>query len=448
MLFTHETSADQFDPFSYGNLRGLEANIQHSSSTEMNPRDASSNSCVSVSPENFSFSWLSFQGNNCQSATLDHDKRPLSDAKQCQVACKRSKQIDHNTLLCSFEERPFNSGVEASSSALADEFVETREPDHIPENYGTTTCSSSSGIPCPTHEQTVGVESLYLPDWVTSFPGYFEDCGLVGVDNHIDEIDSPVHEYLPRKSVPIGPDHQADIPQWRPRVSANVPGASGSCADLAYSSASTSESIPRVDGSESDRWIRHCVIPMPSCSCAVDWAGGDRIDCGCSDEGSVRCARQHIMEARKSLELGLGQDKFRELGLCEMGEDVAQRWTDEEEKLFQGVVSSNPISLGMKFWDYLPHALPGKTSREFVSYYFNVFMLRKRAQQNRSDTMRVDSDDDELPGEAPLTEQEEEDPAVESPKHEHFINNSMSTEDAHEESEGKKGLMDGSCFND
>ncbi|XP_062182758.1 uncharacterized protein LOC133886876 isoform X2 [Phragmites australis] len=443
MLFTHETSADQFDPFSYGNLRGLEADSQHSSFTEINSRDAISNSCVSVSPENYSFSWLPLPGNNYQPATLDHDKRPLSDVKQCQVACKRSKQTDHNTLLCSFEERPFSSGVETSSSALSDEFVETREPDHIPANDGTTTCSVSSGIPCPTREQAFGVESLYLPDWVTSFPGYFEDCGLVDVDNHVDDIDLPVHEYLPRKCVPIGPDNQVGIPEWRPRVSVNVPGASGSCADLAYGSASTSESVPGDDDRESDKWIRHCVIPMPSCSCAVDWAGDNKIDCGCSDEGSVRCARQHIMETRKSLELGLGQDKFRELGLCEMGEDVAQRWTDEDEKLFQGVVFSNPVSLGKNFWDHLPHAFPGKSSKELISYYFNVFMLRKRAQQNRSDNMRVDSDD-ELPGEPPVDEQKEEDPAVKCPKREHFINNSMSIEDVHEESEGKQ--FDGSSF--
>uniref|UniRef100_A0A0A9P7Y1 Uncharacterized protein n=1 Tax=Arundo donax TaxID=35708 RepID=A0A0A9P7Y1_ARUDO len=290
------------------------------------------------------------------------------------------------------------------------------------------------------------MESLYLPDWVTSFPGYFDECGLVGVDNHVDNIDSLVHEYVPRKDVPIGPDHQAEIPEWRPQVSLNVPGASDSCADLAYGSAPISESVPRDNDCESDKWIRHRVTPMPSCSCAVDWVGDNKIDCGCSDEGSVRCAAQHIMEARKRLKVGLGEDTFRELGLCEMGEDVAQRWTDEEEKLFQKVVSSNPVSLGKNFWDHFSHALPGKTSKELVSYYFNVFMLRERAQQNRSESMHMDSDDDELPGEPPVTEPKEEDYALESPKLEHFIDSSMSIEDVHEESEGKQ--FDGSSFHD
>ncbi|EEF48646.1 hypothetical protein RCOM_1750560 [Ricinus communis] len=35
---------------------------------------------------------------------------------------------------------------------------------------------------------------------------------------------------------------------------------------------------------------------------------------------------------------------------------------------------------------------------EIVSYYFNVFMLRRRAVQNRSNFLDIDSDDDELHG--------------------------------------------------
>lgn len=34
---------------------------------------------------------------------------------------------------------------------------------------------------------------------------------------------------------------------------------------------------------------------------------------------------------------------------------------------------------------------------EIVSYYFNVFMLRRRTEQNRLDPMNADSDDDESP---------------------------------------------------
>ncbi|OQU92377.1 hypothetical protein SORBI_3001G333800 [Sorghum bicolor] len=404
MLFTHEANADQFDLLSYGNLRGVEASRNSEESNFGNDlKDGSS-----VFSENFSSSCLPCE--NYQSATIDHEKRPFSDVKPCQVACKRPKQTDHNTWLYSFEEDPLTSEVGISSPALADGLVETKQPNDIHAINGATTCS---------------------------------DCGPVATYNHVDDIGSPVHEYLPRKGVPIGPEHQADIPEWRPRISMIVPGTSEFCADLDCSSASTSESVTRGDDyvSESDKWIRCCVVPMMSCSSLVDWAGDNKIDCNCSDEGSTRCSRQHIIEARDSLKMSLGQDTFRELGLCEMGEDVAQRWTDDEEKLFQRVVFLNPVSLGKNFWDHLPDAFPGKTSQELVSYYFNVFMLRKRAQQNRSDVLRVDSDDDELHGE-PLVEREEGDPAVESSIHEHFVSNSLPMDDDHKEFEGAQ--FDGS----
>jgi hypothetical protein len=148
MLFTHEANA----------------NNQHSSCPEMDLRGTSSNSCVigkhsslekqdvfldvvsnlcplqgfgkeniygkseetsfgnslkdgsAVSPGNFSFSWLS--GDDFQSATLDHDKRPLSDTRPCQTACKRPKQADNDTWLYSFEEHPFSNALKISTSGF------------------------------------------------------------------------------------------------------------------------------------------------------------------------------------------------------------------------------------------------------------------------------------------------------------------------------------------
>ncbi|KAF0921898.1 hypothetical protein E2562_020509 [Oryza meyeriana var. granulata] len=436
MVFSHNKNAIQFDPLSYVNLSGLDADSQPASFTEMNSRDAPSNSHVTdvgkenmfnnpeelkiastglkdgspISPENFSFS--SLPGSSCHLSTLDHGKRPLSDVRPFQVACKRPKQTDENTWLMSTFETSFS-----------DSAVETRESDHICHNSGISACNTSSGIPYSNLEQLIGEENLYLPDWVTSFPGYFGDFWPAAVSDQVDDIDSPIHEHLPRKAVAIGPDHQADIPEWRPRVSMNMPGGSGSCADLSYSSVSTSGSAPREEDSESDKWIKHCVIPMPS-SCSVAWEGEYGKDCGCSDEGSIRCVRQHVMESRENLKRRFGEDKFRELGLYEMGEDIAQRWTEEEEGLFHRVVYSNPPSLGKNFWHFLPRALPGKTSMELVSYYFNVFMLHKRAQQNRSEPLHVDSDDDEVSDEPSVTE--DEDSAVESPAHDYYVNNPIS----------------------
>uniref|UniRef100_A0A0E0D2B9 Myb-like domain-containing protein n=1 Tax=Oryza meridionalis TaxID=40149 RepID=A0A0E0D2B9_9ORYZ len=435
MVFSHNKNSNQFDPLSYVNLSGLDADGQSVSFTDMNSRDAPSNSHVSdvgkenmlnnpeeskiastglkpgspISPENFSFS--SLPGSSCHLSTLDHGKRPLSDVRPFQVAY------------------------------LADE---TREPDYIYHNSGISACNTSSSIPYSNLEQLIGEENLYLPDWVTTFPGYTGDFWPAPVADQVDDIDSPIHDHLPRKAVAIGPDHQADIPEWRPRISMTVPYGSGSCADLSYSSVSTSGSAPRDEDGESDKWIKHCVIEMPS-SCSVAWVGDHGRDCGCSDEGSIRCVRRHVLESRENLKRRFGEDKFRELGLCEMGEDIAQRWTDEEESLFYRVVYSNPPSLGKNFWHFLPRALPGKTSMELVSYYFNVFMLRKRAQQNRSEPLHVDSDDDEVPDEPSVTE--DEDSAVESPAHDYYVNNPMSPESEdsfHEKvADSLSGLRDG-----
>uniref|UniRef100_A0A0D9VVF2 Myb-like domain-containing protein n=1 Tax=Leersia perrieri TaxID=77586 RepID=A0A0D9VVF2_9ORYZ len=446
MVFSHNKNITQFDPLSYVNLSGLDADSQTASFTEMSSRDVRSNSHVTdvgkenmfnnpeeskiasavlkdgspISPENFSFS--SLPGSSCHLSSLDHGKRSLSDVRPFQIACKRPKQAEDISWY-PYGEDTFMSPLKTSVSDLA---ADTREPDHIYHNSGISACNTSSGFPYSNLEQLIGEENLYLPDWVTSFPGYLEDFWPATEPDQVEDIASPIHENVPRKAVAIGPDHQADIPEWRPRVSMTVPGGSGSCAGMSYSSVSTSGSTPRDEDSESDKWIKHCVIPMPSSS-SVAWVGDCGIDCECSDDGSIRCVRRHVMESRENLRRKWGEDKFRELGLCEMGEDIAERWTDEEESLFHRVVYSSPPSLGKNFWHFLPRALPGKTSMELVSYYFNVFILRKRAQQNRSEPLHVDSDDDEAPDE-PLVTEEDEDSAVESPAHGYYTNNPMTPE--------------------
>lgn len=76
-----------------------------------------------------------------------------------------------------------------------------------------------------------------------------------------------------------------------------------------------------------------------------------------------------------------------------MGEDVAHKWTTEEH-LFLEVVLSNPASLVKNFWVVLPLFFLPEVKNELVSCCFNVFMLRKRAEQNWLDPLNVDSDDD------------------------------------------------------
>jgi hypothetical protein len=73
-----------------------------------------------------------------------------------------------------------------------------------------------------------------------------------------------------------------------------------------------------------------------------------------------------------------------------MGEIVSEHWSSEDEKAFHDLVRRNPVS----FWHKVLDVFPSKSMPDIVSYYFNVFVLRRRAIQNRTDPENIDSDDD------------------------------------------------------
>ena len=47
---------------------------------------------------------------------------------------------------------------------------------------------------------------------------------------------------------------------------------------------------------------------------------------------------------------------------------------------------------------FIAFIFPAQSKNELVSYCFNVFMLRKRAEQNWLDPLNADSDDDKWQG--------------------------------------------------
>ncbi|KAL3636202.1 hypothetical protein CASFOL_020749 [Castilleja foliolosa] len=172
----------------------------------------------------------------------------------------------------------------------------------------------------------------------------------------------------PRKEIPLGPDHQAKIPTWYPNLSGSY-----------YIS----------DKVRDQEKMGTCIIPMP-----IDGLKsglGRKMDCSCLDVGSTRCVQQHVKEARDKLRESIGDDNFDKLGFNRMGEVVACSWARDDELAFHDIVVSNPVV----FWKHLRAKFPGREMKELVSYYFNVFMLRKRAVQNRSFVLEIDSDDDE-----------------------------------------------------
>lgn len=122
---------------------------------------------------------------------------------------------------------------------------------------------------------------------------------------------------------------------------------------------------------------------------------GRQGSCGCKFAGSLECVRFHIAERRFRVKLELGS-AFAKWKFDKMGEEVSIKWTRCEEKKFAKIIKSNPESSGTSFWDELTTYFENKTRPVLVSYYFNVYLLRRRAHQNRSNPSNVDSDDDEL----------------------------------------------------
>lgn len=201
---------------------------------------------------------------------------------------------------------------------------------------------------------------------------------------HPEKKCSSLLECPPRKLVSIGLDFQANLPEWGAKNARQA-------SELDISDQNDVE----------NKLAGICVIPMPEFGQSAndsDKVGGGRTDCCCEDSGSVRCVRQHIKEARARLCKTIGHERFSELGFSDMGEVVAYKWSREEQQLFHDVVYSNPASWGKNFWDHLSMVFPTRAKKDIVSYYFNVFMLQRRAVQNRCDPMNIDSDDDEWHG--------------------------------------------------
>ncbi|CAN0870911.1 AT-rich interactive domain-containing protein 2 [Linum grandiflorum] len=359
-------------------------------------------------------------------------KRSICDDEFYNLSCKHPKHFDHNEQLVSFSELapldvsslyPSTSESDTLNSKLA-------EGEHGPleSNSG-----SSEGIWCSSdlarNPVTTNTDLQNANPW--SGHSYWAVNNSVEEAFHWDppvDVSSPPgtissHDQDENKdmypcwshysqiTVPIGPDHQADIPECGVEEYDKV--STVACTTKAVSDGSLP--IRGDDNNNGPSGI--CVIPMPEVK-VVEEHGimGRECTCNCDDEGSIRCVRQHIVEARDRLRNNIGGDKFAELGFCDMGEDVAERWSELEEEKFHEVVFSNPISVGRNFWKSLAMVFPSRTTEELVCYYYNVFMLRKRAEQNRCIPMNIDSDNDEWEGvDESLTPEEEGNSVVECP---------------------------------
>ncbi|XP_047178382.1 uncharacterized protein LOC124845346 [Vigna umbellata] len=269
-------------------------------------------------------------------------------------------------------------------------------------------------IPASSWATSSTADDLHLepPLHLALFPEYFSPERPIRTLTRYEDIYSILLEHSPRKPVSVGANHQADVPAWDFLGASNRSNASASVSDTDFTVGDREETEERLLGT--------CVIPLPQMELSSndDEVGKGRTECDCEDQGSMRCVRQHIAEERDKLVKTFGPEKFTELGFTNMGEQVAEKWSAEDEQLFHEVVFNNPASLDKNFWNYLSIAFPSRTKKEIVSYYFNVFMLRRRAEQNRNDLLNIDSDNDEWQGSDSndiATREEDEDSVAESP---------------------------------
>ncbi|KAJ0582228.1 putative ELM2 domain-containing protein [Helianthus annuus] len=182
-------------------------------------------------------------------------------------------------------------------------------------------------------------------------PQVLDYSDLSSTESDVEEKDSLWACNYKKKRIPLGRAFQAEVPNW---------------------TNATQES--------ETRWLGTRVWPLDETE---------------NRTSSLDCVRFHVAEKRSRLKLELGS-AFVKWKFDSMGEDVSLEWTKTEEKKFARIIKSNPWSSGRSFWDVLVTSFKNRTRAVLVSYYFNVYLLRRRAHQNRADPSNVDSDDDEL----------------------------------------------------
>ncbi|KAJ0590419.1 putative ELM2 domain-containing protein [Helianthus annuus] len=203
-------------------------------------------------------------------------------------------------------------------------------------------------------------------------PQVLDYSDLSSTESDVEEKDSLWACNYKKKRIPLGQAFQAEVPNW---------------------TNATQES--------ETRWLGTRVWPLDETENRTSLierepiGKGRRGSCGCQLIGSLDCVRFHVAEKRSRLKLELGS-AFVKWKFDSMGEDVSLEWTKTEEKKFARIIKSNPWSSGRSFWDVLVTSFKNRTRAVVVSYYFNVYLLRRRAHQNRADPSNVDSDDDEL----------------------------------------------------
>ncbi|PKA52494.1 AT-rich interactive domain-containing protein 2 [Apostasia shenzhenica] len=182
--------------------------------------------------------------------------------------------------------------------------------------------------------------------------------------------------HLPRKRIPLGSSFQADVPNW-----AGLP----------------NEKHNLHEHDDDLRWLGTQIWPIRGCDVETseDNIGKGRTDfCYCNFPGSVECIKFHVRSAWLWLKSDLGV-AFTNWGFDEMGEEVSKSWMPEEQAIFDNIVRLNPLSEHKSFLQPASKIFTCKSKKDIVSYYFNVYVLRRMTSITRLLSGPIDSDDDE-----------------------------------------------------
>ncbi|XP_071691111.1 AT-rich interactive domain-containing protein 1-like isoform X2 [Rutidosis leptorrhynchoides] len=215
-------------------------------------------------------------------------------------------------------------------------------------------------------KETKPVNTLRKPSLQDS-PASSSTCNVSDLE---DNEDSFYGYNFRRKRIPLGRNCQAKVPEWKEQT---------------YEPETKWFGTPIWPLEKSE--VRSSLIEL-------ERIGKGRQDsCGCPFPGSSECVNFHIDEKRNRVKLELGS-AFYKWKINQMGESVAECWTPDEERKFEDIIKANPVSLGITFWDDMTTHFKKRSMAVLVRYYFNVYLIRRRAHQNRSDPSNIDSDDE------------------------------------------------------
>jgi len=277
------------------------------------------------------------------------------------MSCEKSFVQGQQCTNCSRCCPQFNAFIEGSSPVKEQSSKNYRKCFVTTTKY-TTSTETSMKEKC-TFKYSKVVEPLLNRD----FDNSSETSHSSNLENEDMELNQTQNKSLSedneilRSVIPIGPRFQAQIPKWED--TRNV----------------------KCHNSDDLKWLGVQVWPMPNIrENKTEGIGEGRPDSYYyKNSGSVECVKLHLREAREVLKLEIGAT-FSSCRFDEMGEEVSELWTIEEDKKFESLLKSYTSSKARRFWKLAMKHFPSKSLKCLVNYYHNVYIPRCLSMETRS----------------------------------------------------------------